>query len=136
MDSKRIREAGYFELGRQAERDGQLKDAVKQYLLVLKRNPAHIEANNRLMMVYRRLHEYSKEILLIKDAVMALELEKEQQQGRYINDHPEKARDTRELALTLGLLGKKGLPLVENEAVLRWQKRLPVIQKKLEHVKH
>ncbi|MDQ0640042.1 tetratricopeptide (TPR) repeat protein [Pedobacter sp. W3I1] len=136
MSSKRIREATYFELGRQAERDGQLKEAVKQYLLLLKRNPAHIDANNRLIMTYRKLHEYSKEISLIKKAIHALEQEIETQQQHYIEENPAKARDTRELAISLGLLGKKGLPVIENEIIKRWQKRLPVVQKKLERIKH
>ncbi|TCD26553.1 hypothetical protein EZ456_13265 [Pedobacter psychrodurus] len=136
MNSKKIREAKYFELGRQAERDGLLKEAVKQYLLLLKNKPAHIDANNRLMMAYRKLHEYSKEIELIKKAVNALEQETERQQQRYIDEHPEKASDTRALAMSLGLLGKKGLPLIENEVVARWQKRLQIVQKKLERIKH
>ncbi len=135
MSSKRIREAKYFELGRQAEKDGQLKEAVKQYLLLLRGNPAHIEANNRLIMTYRKLHEYSKEISLIENASNALQQEIETRQQHYIDENPEKARDTRELAVSLGLVGKKGLPIVENEIIKRWQKRLPVVQKKLERIK-
>jgi len=136
MNSKKIREAKYFELDRQAESDGQLKEAVKQYLLLLKNKPAHIGVNSRLMVVYRKLHEYSKEATLIKNAVNALERETEIQQQRYIDEHPEKAKDTIALAKSLGLLGKKGYPITENEATLKWQKRLPVLQKKLERIKH
>jgi len=135
MNSAKIREAERFEMGRQAERDGQLKEAVKQYVLLLKKKPAHVEINSRLMMVYRKIHEYSKEALLIKNAINALEQETESIQQQYVDKHPEKARDTRALATSLGLLGKKGLPIAENETILKWQKRLTIVNKKLERLK-
>ncbi|WP_316843784.1 hypothetical protein [Pedobacter psychrodurus] len=135
MNSTKIREAERFEMGRQAERAGQLKEAVKQYVLLLKKKPAHVAANSRLMMVYRKLHEYSKEVALIKNAINALEQETETQQQHYVDEHPDKARDTKALAMSLGLLGTKGLPVAENETVLKWQKRQTIAKKKLERLK-
>lgn len=103
---------------------------MKHYELVLKKETAHIQANSRLMMLYWKLREFSKEVKLIKEAV-----ETEAQQQRYIDEHPEKVRDSKALAQSLGLLSTKGYPLTENQAILKWQERLLVAQKKLERIK-
>lgn len=136
MNKAKIIEAGHFDEGRKAEKDMQFNDAAKHYLLLLKKNPAHVAANNRLMIVYRKLRELYKEAELIKRAIKAIEGAIERRQQQWIDEHPDKARDTKALAMSLGLLGEKGLPIVEHEQISTWQRRLTTLENKLNRPKH
>src|SRR5690349_7089816 len=100
-------ESGLYLQGRTFEREKSYAEAARQYEKILKANPIHIEANNRLMIVYRKLKLYRKESALISKAIAAHEKDMEAHQHKWIKEHSETAELSRPLAQSLGLLTSK-----------------------------
>jgi len=131
MGKSKIITSLVFKEANALEGAAKFKGAAEQYALILKHNPLHVEAGNRLMMMYRKLKEYKKEAALINKLVAAHEKEIEGNQREWIKNHGELAELSRPLAESLGLLDSKGLPYYENELLKRWKKRKEVVSKKL-----
>jgi len=65
------------------ELEGKTEDAIKSYNLVISKDPLQAGAYNRLMILYRKLKEYKKELAIIKQAIAAYEKDfKDDQQVR------------------------------------------------------
>lgn len=124
-------EAGLYLQGQSLEQEKSYAEAARQYEKILKSNPIHIDANNRLMIVYRKLKEYKKEFALIIKAISAHEKRIEENQRQWIKEHSKMATLSRPLAKSLGLLTTKGLPVQENELLDRWKRRKAILSKKL-----
>nr|WP_157247069.1 hypothetical protein [Pedobacter panaciterrae] len=110
-------------------------EAAKEYARLLKSNPLHIEAANRLMIVYRKLKAYAKEASVIDKAISAHEKDTENKQHKWIKSHQKVADMTRSLAQSLGLLSDSGLPIYENELLEKWKRRKKIVEEKLRKAK-
>lgn len=107
-------------------------EAAQEYATLMKIDPLHIDASNRLMIIYRKLKAYRKEITVINRAITAHERHIETSQREWIKAHKELADMTRSLAQTLGLLNSKGLPIYENELLEKWKRRRIIVLNKLQ----
>ncbi len=116
--------------------DGPLKDneakeehGIPYYLGLLKTSPLDQKAYNRLMILYRRAKEYSKELKIIDRAIKEF-------RGFY-NSHRKVAvknvqHISKKLNRSLGLTDDKGKEFFQQEPIASWEKRRQVVLKKLE----
>ncbi|WP_313514031.1 hypothetical protein [Sphingobacterium sp.] len=116
---------------RSLELEGRTNDAIKGYGLVVSKDPLNAVAYNRLMILYRKLKDYRKELAIIKKAIGAYEKDIKKDQLTWKKAHNESARLSLSLAKSMGLLNDKGLPIYEEPHILTWRKRLDTVQKKI-----
>lgn len=112
---------------REAE-DSSPEEAVRLYHDVLKKDPLHVRAYDRLMILYRKEKDYKKELSLINSGIRTFE--------KLYNNHPGKhskkiSEISNKLNKAFHLVDKKGNSLYAPEPVGRWQKRRAVVEKKL-----
>lgn len=127
-----IAEEKHLAQGQASEKEGSWTEAIKHYTAVLKKNPAHILANSRLMIIYRKLKEHQKELEIINKAIISLRQHIEETQMAWINEHSGIAKSTEALAKSLDLLTSSGLPRYQNEFVDKWEKRKLMLLKRLQ----
>lgn len=116
---------------RSQELEGKTSDAIKSYSLVISKDPLQAGAYNRLMILYRKLKEYRKELAVIKQAIDAYEQDIKEDQQAWKKANSKSARLSLSLAKTMGLLNDKGLPVYEEPQIKTWRKRLETVQKKI-----
>ncbi|WP_207492091.1 hypothetical protein [Aridibaculum aurantiacum] len=115
---------------KQAEADDDYEQAITLYEQVIKADPVHEHAYNRLMIIYRKLKFYKDELRTINNGLKAYEkLYKPSIKGA-------KAKKIAEISNSLlkstGLADKKGNHLYEPEPIAGWKKRKIIVEKKLE----
>ncbi len=113
------------------ELEGKTEDAIKSYNLVISKDPLQAGAYNRLMILYRKLKEYKKELAIIKQAIAAYEKDFKDDQQTWKKANSKSARLSLSLAKSMGLLNDKGLPVYEESQIIRWRKRMETVQKKI-----
>lgn len=123
----RIQEVGKYESARKLELDGSFSEAIKTYEALLQRNPIHIDAVSRLLIIYRKVKNTEAEMELLKKAISSHENHIEQEQQEWIDTHSQIAEDSRPLAQMLGLLNSKNLPYYEHEILQKWKRRLIIL---------
>jgi hypothetical protein len=116
---------------RAKERENAYADAVSLYMQLLKEDPLNVQASSRLMVIYRKQKNYSKELSIINKAIAAYEANIIAQQKNWSKSNRKAAGLSKRLAEHLGLLDKKGLPLYEDKVIANWKKRKETVQKKL-----
>lgn len=119
---------------RSQELEGKISDAIKIYSLVISKDPLQAMAYNRLMILYRKLKEYRKELAIIKQAIGAYEKDIKDDQLTWKKANSKSARLSLSLAKSMGLLNDKGLPVYEEPQILTWRKRMETVQKKIKTV--
>ncbi|MGN8055418.1 hypothetical protein ACTJKN_04035 [Pedobacter sp. 22163] len=113
------------------KRDKNYVDTIKLYENVVKSEPLHLDAQHRLMVLYRKIKEPNKEIKIIKRAITAYRKRIKSDQHGWLKRNKEKADLTRELASSLGLLDTNGLALYQNETLFKWENRLLLLEQRL-----
>ena len=98
------------------------------YQQQLKEDPLNQKAYNRLMILYRKLKEYKKELHTINSAIRSFEA--------FNKSHKKKAGKTiqtisNKLNRSLGLVDHKGKAVYDAEPVAGWKKRKEVVVKKI-----
>lgn len=116
---------------RSQELEGKTDDAIKSYSKVISKDPLQAGAYNRLMILYRKLKDYKKELAVIKQAVGAYEKDIKDDQQTWKKANRKSARLSISLAKSMGLLNNKGLPVYEDPQILTWRKRQETVQKKI-----
>ena len=116
---------------RQMEAEGNMDEAEKQYLQMIKTDPTNAEAYNRLLVIYRKQKEYRKELATVNKAIKAYEDNFLKEQKKWISEHKKAAKLSRVLAKGLGLINNKGLPLRQDRQLASWHKRKANLQKKI-----
>jgi len=91
-----------FDEGVRLEKAGELEDAAVAYQRVVDADPGSQEAVGRLVVVYRKLKEYGKELRVIDAALEAVEQRDKEAQQKWIKAHPGAARLGKEVLRTLG----------------------------------
>ncbi|WP_343558941.1 hypothetical protein [Sphingobacterium sp.] len=113
------------------ELEGKMQDAIKSYSQVISKDPLQFGAYNRLMILYRKLKDYKKELAVIMQAIGAYEKDIKDDQQTWKKANRKSARLSLSLAKSMGLLNDKGLPVYEDPQILTWRKRQETVQKKI-----
>jgi tetratricopeptide (TPR) repeat protein len=118
----------WLAVAKEHEREGEFAEATVAYEKLVKKKPLNEAAYNRLMMLYRQLKEYEKELRIIKQAIAAFEdfyKRSQKTPGKKI------ATLSTALAKSTGLMDKKGKNVYEPGPLGRWRKRKEVVENKV-----
>jgi uncharacterized protein YciI len=120
---------GMFAEGKRLEQSGQLQEAAAVYQKAVDGEPDNQEAVARLLVVYRRLKDYGRELAVIDAALKAYEQRSKTSQEKWIRDHPKAAGTGRAIFRQLGGTGDSALGT--DPAVDRLLKRKVFVQKRV-----
>ena|SRR6201985_1655727 len=120
-----------LDVARNLEREGEFAKAEKGYEAILLKEPTVYEAYDRLMVIYRKLKDYHKELSTVNRAIKAFQADFINSQKEWMGKHRVAARLSKSLAVSLGVLDKKGLPVNDDPQMVKWKKRKTVISKRL-----
>jgi tetratricopeptide (TPR) repeat protein len=113
---------------KEAEGAENWEQAAEIYKQVLKEDHLEGEAYDRLMMVYRKLKDYKKELAVIDQGIKAFEAFYDSKVSR----SKKVVEISNKLAKSFGLMDKKGNSTYDPEPIGKWKKRRLVVEKKLE----
>jgi len=113
------------------EKTDSVEMAIQNYKAILKKNPLHIDAAARLLILYRKSKQTATEVKFLKKIIDSHEAHIESAQREWIKSHQKLANDSKPLAKMLGLLNAKELPFYEHEVLQKWKKRLELLEHKL-----
>jgi tetratricopeptide (TPR) repeat protein len=102
------------------ERDGELELAAETWQKIIKSNPHDGRAYDRLMIIYRKLKDYEKEIKTINTAINSFEKSFREKQPTYSKKI---ASISKALSKATGLSDKKGNNIYQPNELARWKKR-------------
>ena len=94
--------------GRRLEKAGELPDAAAAYQKVVDNDDSNPEAVGRLLVVYRKLKEYSKELAVINGALAAYKQRDKALQEKWLKEHPNAAGAGKAIFRKLGGNGMSG----------------------------
>lgn len=112
---------------RDHESDGELKEAAGYYEKAVKVYSTDEKIYNRLMIIYRKLREYKKELAVINAGIKAFS--DLYSSGK--SSDKKVASISRALLKSTGLADKKGNVLFEQEPIGRWKKRKTLVEGKI-----
>jgi uncharacterized protein YciI len=122
---------GQIEEARRLEKQGQLADAAAIYQKVFSDDPANREVIGRLLILYRKLKEYKKELAVINGAIAAVEQRDKAAQDKWIREHPKAAGAGRSILRQLKLSGDKTAPFGADPVVNAWIKRKTFVMNRI-----
>ena len=115
----------------EAIHEDRLKEAIAIYEKLIKRKPSYEKGYSRLMMLYRRIKEYRKELQVINAAIKNI-TEAFHTNGRELfGKNNSVKRISNALMKSLGLKTSQGKNTYEPEQVIKWRKRKAIVLKKL-----
>ena len=110
------------------EREGELAEAAVAYKKLVKAYPLNEKAYNRLMLLYRQLKEYKKELAVINKAITVFK-------NNFSKNHRSPGKKITQLSKALqkatGLTDKKGNNIYQPEPLARWEKRKMTVMNRL-----
>ena len=116
-----------LEKAKEAEAAQEFEQAASIYEQILKQDNLKDEAYDRLMIVYRKLKDYKKELEVIDRGIKVFE--------DFYNSKVTKSKKVIEisnkLAKSFGLIDKKGNHIYDPEPIGKWKRRRLVVEKKL-----
>jgi len=115
--------------GKEVEKARQLPEAAAFYQKIVDDTGPNQEAMGRLLVIYRKLKEYGKELATIDGALAAYEQQDKTLQEKWIKAHPKAAGAGKAIFRKLGGAGMSGLEA--NPLVNKLLKRKVFVQKKL-----
>jgi len=118
-----------FEEGRQREQAGQLEDAAAAYQQVVDADPGNRDAVGRLLVVYRKLKEYRKELAVVQAALSAVAERDKTAQQEWIRSHPGAAKIGMSVLRKLG--GENASAFGTDPEVGKLLKRKAFLEKKI-----
>ncbi len=110
------------------EKEGDAEEAVEFWKKVIKKNNTLTRGYDRLMIIYRKLGEYEKELETIHSAIAAFEAHNKKNQKGY---NKKVTALSRSLLKATGLADKKGESIYKNSELARWEKRKVFVLKRL-----
>jgi tetratricopeptide (TPR) repeat protein len=111
------------------EAGGHLEMAARIYEKIIRKAPLTEPAYNRLLIIYRKLKEYKKELAVINTGIKAFEAMF--YKSRVPAGNNKVTRLSRSLMKSVGLTDKKGKTLYEPDPIARWRKRKAIVEKRL-----
>lgn len=118
------------------EKGGDLPAAAKIFLQALGKTPGNYLAYDRLMVIYRKQKEAKKELEIIDRAIKDFEESYLTRQNNWIDQNKAAAELTRELAISLGVMDKRGLPVASDPVLQKWLKRRELLVERMQKPKH
>ena len=115
--------------GKRLEQGGQLSEAAAVYQKMVDGESDNQEAVERLLVVYRKLKEYGKELAVIDAVLKGYEQQNKASQEKWIKEHPKAAGMGKAIFRQLGGTGASGLGT--DAAVNRLLKRKMFVQKRI-----
>lgn len=115
--------------GRSLEQAGKLQEAADIYQQMVDRDPLNQEAMSRLLLVYRKLKEYKKELDAIDAALDAYQQKDQSKQAAWLKAHPKAAGASRAMLKELG--GASATAFGINPTVTRLLKRKELVERKV-----
>jgi uncharacterized protein YciI len=115
--------------GRRLEKEGNPEQAAAAYQGVVDQDPVHVEAVGRLLILYRRLKDYKKELAVIEAALAAHAQRDKVLQAKWLSQHPQAAKAGKDILRSLG--GAKLSAFGADPEVPRLQKRKEVVERRL-----
>jgi tetratricopeptide (TPR) repeat protein len=115
-----------FEGARQLEQRGELKKAGELYESLLKRSGDDMKIITRLIIVYRKLKNYKKEIGFINKAI---KIHEQRYTPKKLNKNI--SLISKKLNILLGHTDKKGKNLLLPDEIVKLQHRKTLLQRKL-----
>lgn len=117
------------------EKGGDLPAAAKIFLQVLGKTPGNYLAYDRLMVIYRKQKESKKELEIIDQAIKDFEESYLTRQNNWIERNKAAADLTRALAISLGVMDKRGLPVASDPVLQKWLKRRDLLVQRMQKQK-
>jgi len=111
----------------QLEKAGRLPDAAAIYQKLFNSDPANEQVIARLLVVYRKLKDYRKELSVLKDAIAAYQRRQKAAQKSWIQAHPQAAGAGRSILRQLERSGDLLTGLGGNSTLERWVKRQELV---------
>lgn len=120
-------------MAREQEEQGNIAEAGALYEKIFAEDALNGQAVNRLLIMYRKLKQYRKEMQLLNAAIKANTGRVQQQQQAWSKKHPKAARASRSLLRSLGTKTRRtsAMPQYEEAIVATWRKRKENLAKKL-----
>src|SRR6185503_15890991 len=117
-----------FADGQQFEKAGKWEDAATAYQRVVDNDPGNREAVARLLVVYRKLKDPSRELAVIDAAIDAVAKRDKTARQEWISAHPEAAKLGKAVLKQLG--GESVTAYGTDSFVEKLMKRRPLVEKK------
>lgn len=119
--------ADLLQKAREAERAADWPGAERRYHLVLKREGSHLQAFQRLMIVYRKQKMYRQELAIINKAIAAYTKLYEPRAA-----HNKKVQSlSARINKAFGMTDRRGRSLYEPGPVAVWKKRKALVEKRM-----
>ena len=115
--------------GKELEQAGQLPEAATIYQKIVDDDRSNQEAIGRLLVIYRKLKEYSKELRVINGALAANEQLGREMQEKWIKAHPGAAGAGKAIFRKLGGAGMSDM--AANPLVNKLLKRKALVEKRV-----
>lgn len=110
------------------EKKGELKEAAALYLRYLKKIPGNELAYSRLMIIYRKQKDTSKELAIINRGIKVFE--EIFRKTTKITPTKKTIDISKKLMKAMGLTDKKGKELYEREPIKKWKRRKMLLEKR------
>jgi tetratricopeptide (TPR) repeat protein len=108
--------------------DDELLDSVKAYEKIIREHPTNAQAYDKLMIIYRKLKDYKKELRVINAAIKSFEETFEKKQP----DFNQKVLSiSKKLLKATGLADKKGNNIYLPGELAKWKKRKELVMKRV-----
>ncbi|HMH21232.1 MAG TPA: YciI family protein [Puia sp.] len=124
-----------METASQLEKDGRLSDAAAIYQKLFSNDPSGEKVIGRLLVLYRQLKDYKKELSVLNDAIAAYRQQQKSAREKWIQSHPKAASAGRSILRQLEKTGEAVTGLGENHVVERWMKRKQLVTSRITGVK-
>ncbi len=119
---------------RELEGEGKFEEAATMYNKVVAEDPLNEMAIQRLLVLYRKLKEYRKEMQLLNASIKAITAKQEEQTGVWSKKHPAAAKASKALLRSLGGAKAKAAPAYEQAIISTWRKRKENLAKRMKKV--
>ena len=129
MELKTVREK--LAAARQLGKADKLADAAAIYQQIVNADPANRDAIGRLLVMYRKLKEYRKELAVIKTALATWQQRGKTAQDKWLKEHPGAAGAGRSILRTLTKGGDTTAAFGSDPAVDAWIKRKAFVNKRI-----
>jgi uncharacterized protein YciI len=127
--NKSVREQ--IEAAHELERTGRLSEAAAIYQKLFDKDPSDQQVIGRLLVMYRKLKDYRKELAVLNDALAAQELRRKAMRDKWIQSHPKAASAGRSMLRQLQK-GSNALTGLGGDAIVeRWMKRKNLVTKRI-----
>jgi len=117
-----------FDEGQRLEKADRLEDAAAAYQRVVDADPGAQDAVGRLLVVYRRLKDYHRELRVIEAALGAVEQRDKAAREKWLKAHPGAAKLGKEVLKTLG--GERMTAFGTDPLVEKLLRRKEILEKK------